>query len=260
MSTLEDILAGRMPKSAPTNVQAAIKNTIATYTSVRAKRETLAKNPNLSPVGIVDESRKFIQTDTSKRIALARSTAASFQKQIATRKASTLPPRPSAADAALMPEYRTALRGMSPAQQRALLFSDPPNLHVLQAAMGAPAALSGVAEDILAKAVERYVAITHPTELAAIAEDEESLNVLNAAVGMTCLAAKNIGEFPSDAVLEKFIETAAPAATGATDQNDSSADLLKQLGQITKTEDWQKESDERHARFLAEARAELAAI
>ena len=100
MSTLEDMLQGRMPKSAPTNVQAAIKNTIAAYTGVRAKRETLAKNPNLSPVGIVDESRKYIAADTAKRIALARSTAASFEKQIATRRASTLPPKPSAADAA----------------------------------------------------------------------------------------------------------------------------------------------------------------
>ena len=110
---LEDMLAGRMPKSAPTNVQAAIKNTLTAYTSVRAKRETLAQNKNLSPVGIVDESRKYIATDTAKRIAGAPSTAASFEKQIAARRASTLPPRPSAADAALMPEYRTALRGTS---------------------------------------------------------------------------------------------------------------------------------------------------
>src|SRR6266436_920434 len=103
--SIEDLLSGRMPKSAPTNVQAAIKNTLTGYTAVRAKSETLAKNPNLSPVGRVDESRKFISTDTAKRIALARSTAASFEKQITARKASTLPPRPSTADAALMPEY-----------------------------------------------------------------------------------------------------------------------------------------------------------
>jgi len=87
-----------------------------------------------------------------------------------------------------------------------------------------------------------------------------ALDVLNAAVGMTCLAAKNIGEFPSDAVLEKFIESNAPTTPGASDPSDPNADLLKQLGQITKTEDWQKESDETHARILAEARAELAVL
>jgi hypothetical protein len=233
MPTIEETLAGRVPKSAPTNVQAAIKNALTSYTEVRTKRETLAQNPNLSPVGIVDEARKYIATDTAKRIVLARSTAAAFEKQIAARKASTLPPRPSAADAALMPEYRTALRSMSPKDQRALLFSDPPNLHVLQACLGAPAALSGVAEDILARVVERYVAVTHPAELAAIAEDEKSLTVLNAAIGMTRLAAKNIGEFPSDAVLEKFIESSAPSASGAVESNDQS-EGMKALGALAK--------------------------
>jgi hypothetical protein len=160
-----------------------------------------------------------------------------------------------------MPEYRTALRSMSPKDQKALLFSDPPNLQVLQACLGAPAALSGVAEDVLAKAVERYVAITHPAELAAIAEDEESLDVLNAAVGMTCLAAKNIGEFSSDALLEKFIDASAPG-TRAADSSDANAELLKQLGQlvIEPEGDRQKWSDEFHEQLLAEAHAEIAAL
>jgi hypothetical protein len=232
MPTLEESLASRVPKSAPTSVQAAIKNALTGYTEVRAKREKLAQNPNLSPVGIVDETRKYIATDTSKRIALARSAVATFEKHIAARKARSLPPPPSAADAALMPEYRTALRSMSPKDQRALLFSDPPNLHVLQACLGAPAALSGVAEDLLAKVVERYVAVTHPAELVAIAEDEESLAVLNAAVRMTCIAANKIGEFPSEKVFEDFVNANAPAARVglASDQSDE----MKALGALAK--------------------------
>ena len=231
MSTLEDMLANRMPKSAPTNVQAAIKNTLGAYTAVRGKRETLAKNPNLSPVGVVDEARRYIQSDTAKEISLARSTATVFEKQIAARKAATLPPKPSAADAALMTEWRTVLRSMSPAQQKALLFSDPPNVQVLQAAVGAPAALSGIAAETLAKALEHYTTVTHPAELAAIAEQQEALDVLNAAAQMTLLAAKTIGEFPSEAVLEKFIESSAPAVP-MLDPNDPNAELLQQLGQL----------------------------
>jgi hypothetical protein len=252
MPAIEDILASRIPPSAPPSVQAAVKNALAAYTDVRAKRETLAKNANLSPVGIVDESRKYIATNTAKRIALVRSTVANFQKEIAARKARTLPPSPTAADAALMPEFRTALRSMSLKDQHKLLFSDPLNVQVLQACLGAPAALSGVAEDVLAKAVERYVAITHPAELAAIAEDEESLAVLNAAVGMTCLAAKSIGEFPTDAVLEEFIETNAPTVRAPADPTMMvfSAPTLPPVSQKT--------SEELQADALAYGRAEVA--
>jgi hypothetical protein len=83
--------------------------------------------------------------------------------------------------------------------------------------------------------------------------------VLNAATGMTLLAAKNIGEFPSDAVLEKFIATSAPTTSTAVDSNDLTH-LLNGIGKLESTSDWQKRSDEFHERMLAEARAEIAAL
>jgi hypothetical protein len=253
-TNIEAMLAGRIPQSAPTNVQAAIKSALTGYTDVRAKREALKQNANLSPVGIVDESRKYIATNTAKRIALARSTAASFANDIAAKRARTLPPKPTAADAALMPEFRTALRSMSAKDQNKLLFSDPPNLQILQACLGAPAALSGVAEDTLAKAVERYVLAKHPAELASIAEDEESLAVLNAATGMTLLAAKSIGEFPTDAVLEKFIETSVPKVVPAADPSD----LMQQLSNLGPTPP-QKTPEEIQADAMAWGREQVAA-
>ena len=69
----------------------------------------------------------------------------------------------------------------------------------------------------------------------------------DATVGIVFGTAKSAAEFPSDKVFSDFIDRAAPPVDPV-------------LPQVESVPDWQKRSDEFHARMLAEARAEIAAI
>jgi hypothetical protein len=141
----------------------------------------------------------------------------------------------------------------------ALVMSNNPDPNVVAAILEAPGFLSGVTDEQRDRMLQTIIERDHPKELAAIAQAEEALTVLEAGIGMAHLAAKSVSEFPSDRVFEDFIGKDAPAPAPA-DPNDPNADLLAQLGKIAKTGDWQKESDEFHARLLAEARKDLAAL
>jgi hypothetical protein len=156
-------------------------------------------------------------------------------------------------------DLRNMLRAMPAAKRLAYASGEHVDPRILEAIFEAPAVASGLDDEGYRQLMQLSIERAHPQTLAEVKIVEETVELLEAAVGMTFNAAKTIAEFPSDATFEKFIETTAPAAAPA-DPGDPNADLLKQLGQITKNEDWQKESDEIHARILAEARAELAAL
>jgi hypothetical protein len=151
------------------------------------------------------------------------------------------------------------VRGLSASARIALLLSPNPDPTLVQAVLEAPSFSSGVTDDIRARMLQAIIERDHPQELKAIAQAEDAVQVLEAAIGMAHLAAKSVSEFPSERVFEDFINANAPASAGTTDPSDPNADLLKQLGKIAKS-DWQKQSDETHERILAEARAELAAL
>src|SRR6188472_1766979 len=71
----------------------------------------------------------------------------------------------------------------------------------------------------------------HPDQLAAIAQVEEALELLDAATGMVLNAAKSVSEFPSEKTFNDFIDASAPAAA-APDPDPS--DEMKSLGAIAK--------------------------
>ena len=105
---------------------------------------------------------------------------------------------------------------------------------LVQAVLEAPGFSSGVSDDVRERILEIVINRDHPNELAAIAETEEALELLDAATGMTLSAAKSVSEFPSEKTFNDFIDASAPALAGVSGGDDSSA-ALKELGELMKS-------------------------
>jgi hypothetical protein len=150
---------------------------------------------------------------------------------------------------------RTHLRGLSQSARAALLLADSPDPTLVQAVLEAPGFSSGVSDDMRKQMLEIVVNRDHPDQLAEIAQVEEALELLDAATGIVLSAAKSAAEFPSETLFDAFIDRNAPAVDLPANRGGT---LVHQ--KIEPANDWQKESDEIHARILAEARAELAAL
>jgi hypothetical protein len=240
------------------SVRAALDAALNAQDAVRDRHATLAKNQHLSPIGRLDDVRSFVAKSTAPAIHGARAAAKSMRDDLIKQKASLQPaaPDPSNVSAAVLrSEMRTMLRGLSTSARTALLVSQNPDPTLVQAVLEAPSFSSGISDDVRARLLEFIVNRDHPKELEAIAQAEEAVEVLEAATGMTYLAAKLVSDFPSEKVLNDFIDANAPAMRSAADLGDS--DLLKQLGDVVRS----RVPDNRTERdFLAEARAELAAL
>jgi len=240
-------------------VRAALELALNAHDAVREKHATLAKNPNLSQIDRLDDVRTFISKSTAPVIHRARAAANSMRQDLVKQRARLQPAAPdpnNVSAAVLRSEMRTMVRGLSTSARTALLLSPNPDPTLVQAVLEAPSFSSGVTEEIRARMLQAIIERDHPKELEAIAQAEEALEVLEAATGMAQLAAKSVSEFPSERVFEDFINKSAPAVAAA-DPNDDPMKLLNGLGPAP---DWKKQSDETHARILAEARAELAAL
>ncbi len=127
---------------------------------------------------------------------------------------------------------RGQLRGLSASARAALLLSENPDPMLVQAVLEAPGFSSGVSDDVRERILEIVINRDHPNELAAIAETEEALELLDAATGMVLSAAKSVAEFPSEKTFNDFIDANAPASVSGGD--DSPSDALKALGALAK--------------------------
>ncbi len=229
------------------------------HDGVREQHGKLAKDPNLSPIGRLDKSREFVAKTTAKQIANSRKIASDKRAANAKTLQSIKPKSPDKTDTAsamVRMDLRNMLRAMPASKRMAYASGERVDPRILEAIFEAPAVASGLDDESYGRLMQESIKRAHPEALAEVKMAEETVELLEAAVGLTFSAAKNIGEFPSDAVLEKFIESNAPTTPATADPSDDPIKLLNSLGP---TADWQKESDETHERILAEARAELAA-
>ena len=239
-NTVRDVILSRWKPSfddAPRlkTVRSALDFALNAHDAVREKHATLAKNQHLSPLGRLDDVRSFVSKSTAPAIHRGRKTASTARADLVKWKDRLKPaaPDPSNVSAAVLrSEMRTHLRGLSTSARAALLLTENPDPTLVQAVLEAPGFSSGVSDDIRERMLEIVINRDHPNELAAIAESEEALELLDAATGMVLSAAKSVSEFPSEKLFNDFIETTAPAARGVAD-SDPDADW-KALGALAK--------------------------
>jgi len=253
-NTVRDVILGRwkqsfddVPRLKP--VRAALELALKAHDGVREKHATLAKNQHLSPLGRLDDVRLFVKQATAPAIHRGRKTANAAREDLAKWKDRLKPatPDPSNISAAVLrSEMRGQLRGLSASARVALLLTENPDRTLVEAVLEAPGFSSGVSDDIRERMLEIVINRDHPNELAAIAETEEALELLEAATAMTLSAAKSVSEFPSEKTFNDFIDASASAAASVSGGDDVTAKLMKELGQL-------------HAEFAADKKRDAAA-
>jgi hypothetical protein len=125
------------------------------------------------------------------------------------------------------------LRSLSNNERTRLLLSQNPDPILVQAVLEAPSFSSGITDETRARMLEFVVNRDHANDLAAIAEVEEALELLEAATRMVWTTAKSASEFPSEKTFSDFIDSSAPPATTSADfGDDRSTKLMNELGQI----------------------------
>jgi hypothetical protein len=89
-------------------------------------------------------------------------------------------------------ELRTFLRGMSTAERNRLLFSG--DRDIIEAVVDAPAALSGIDEEMRAKAVEHFMEATSGPALRDLEANEDALEAAEAALEVAGRALEKLAE------------------------------------------------------------------
>jgi hypothetical protein len=231
-------------------IRAALNAALKAHDDIRERATEVSKNANLSPLGRLDDVRGFISKTTAPAIQRSRRVAKSTRDDLAAWRA-RLRPKPidpkDLTSAAMASEMRTYLRSLSKIGAASLLTSQDADPALIQAVLQAPSFLSGINDELRQRVLDNYVNRTHSNDLAQIAQTEEAVELLEAAVGIVFGTAKSAAEFPSDKVFSDFIDRAAPPVDPV-------------LPRVESVPDWQKRSDDFHARILAEARAEIAAL
>jgi hypothetical protein len=166
------------------------------------EKNRLAADAKLSSVGRRDELRSFATKHTAAAIGRTRRAIDDARANIAARR-ERLQPRvsdPKDIPAALM-RASIATWWLSRTQsERMQTVVDPAlDARIMVAVADMPAAMRGVPDKHFTEAVERFVERTHPDEVRALADDENTLDVVNA-------AARYI-----EVDLMKSLEVAAPA-------------------------------------------------
>lgn len=198
---------------------------------IAALKAKINSDHNLSDSG---KAAKFSNDAASFAgpIAKARRATAALAKSIGDQRAALIPSKKSDLDV----EIRAFLRGKPLGEIVGLVNAEP---SFLTAVLQAPAALSGINNDVRDQLLKAYLNQHAAPQLADIAEQEEALELHRVAIDVASGAlATAVG-----VKLEKFEEW-----------------LQEKAPQAQPVSTPQQQSDENYERILAEARAEIAAI
>lgn len=91
---------------------------------------------------------------------------------------------------------------------------------MLEAALEAPNAMSGINDQMRELITTSVIERNHPGALAQIEKAEEAIELVDVAARVAFNTARDAAEFPSDAVFSKFVET----SVGATVALDADVD------------------------------------
>jgi hypothetical protein len=124
-------------------------------------------------------------------------------------------------------EMRQMLRAIkNPGERLKLLLADDADPSMMEAALEAPNAMSGIDDQMRQLITTSVIERLHPGALAQIERAEEAIELVDVAARVAFNTARDAAEFPNDPTFASFVETSV-GATGAleADLNNKFADL-----------------------------------
>lgn len=163
-------------------------------------RQIVAEPGTLNAKGMTEAIRDFAATKVVPDLRRLEFRLEKAEKALAERRLRLGVPAPDKTDAAgatLRAEVRAHLRGLEPAERTALLMVNPSAL-VVSAVFEAPGFLSGVPDDVRARAEEAIIEGSAPEELARIEEEREAMGVVGMAMEIAIRTIKEETGFQGD--------------------------------------------------------------
>lgn len=223
MSTIEQTILDRagfmsdVPALKP--ALTAITRALDVHTKFRTKAAEVAKDPHRTPLGKQDVLRKFVG-ENAHEVLRIRKTVDVMRTKLTERRAKLMPAKAdpaNVASAVMRMEMRQMLRGIKNHGERLrLLLDNDADTSMLEAALEAPNAMSGINDQMRELITTSVIERNHPGALAQIEKAEEAIELVDVAARVAFNTARDAAEFPNDAVFSKFVETSV-GATGALD-------------------------------------------
>jgi hypothetical protein len=206
-------------------------------------RQSVEAPGTLNAKGITEAIRGFAASKVVPELRRQQYRLEKAEKALAERRLRLGVPAPDKTDAAgamLRAEVRAYLRGLDPAERTALLMINPSAL-VVSAVFEAPNFLSGVSDELRAKAEQAIMENSAPEDLDRIDEEREAIGVAGMALEIAVRTIKEETGFKGDtrAFDEWMAEASAPvereirAGTRKASQTDLDA-LLAQVKTLDK--------------------------
>jgi hypothetical protein len=170
-----------------TDIAGVFEGVATLFGAAATKKAELTAAGRLTPAGVNAELAAWLAKGVVPQLRSAEKFLADKKAVMDEYRASVGRPQIDRTDtlrAAHRKEAREYLRGLSVAQQAGLLFSPGADPLFAEAALEIPA-LSGVAPDMIEKARSVYAERIEPNIMAQVADREESIAALGAAVEIT---------------------------------------------------------------------------
>ncbi len=212
---IADVIRGRASKfEGIANLEPFIRTmnrALTVHEAVHAQHATVAKDGKLTALGRQAEMRRHVAEKAAPHLYQSQKSVALLSAKVAAWRSRLQPPAPDKADASravLRADARVMLRGMSVSARAALLLADDADPLLIEAALEAPAALSGLTNPIREQLLESYLEKNHGPELRKIEEADAALELATVAVQVSTTTLRAACEFHNDMMFAEFIETA----------------------------------------------------
>jgi hypothetical protein len=191
----------------------ALTRALNTHLSFKARRDEIAKDPNLSPAGRADKMRKHL-AENMHELVRARKSVDVLKAKVAERRKSLLPP-PLAKDdsvgAIRQMELRARIASMKVGERHRLLLSPNADMATLEAVISAPDYLSGLDEkgldpNLRKIITERVIERRAPGTLADLEAWDDAITSVKVGADVVAMTAAEVGDFPSRHVFDAFVE------------------------------------------------------
>lgn len=198
----------------------AYKTSLNAVTSLKIKANGLRHSGKFSETGLQEEVRAYAKAETVPALKQSAQLIEQIRTGLAERRAKLAIPTPdptNAAQAMVRSEMRGWLRTLSGPQRMAALLAETADERMLQAAIEAPAIMSGLTEDDIEKVQANRLQVKHGPELARIDELSEAVDVAGSAVQISLYELRKDAGFNAndDALFDKWMGEASDEAENA---------------------------------------------
>lgn len=163
----------------------AFENAMTFIGAASAKRRALEAEGNLSPKGISEAVREFVDGGMAPELRRVRERMHQVQAELAARREALAKPKIDQADEAaarIRAEARAFLRSASTGDRAKVLLGRDADPTMLAAVLEAPEALSGVTGQLRQDVVARHLEVNHAGDIREMEAADEGLAVLRTAV------------------------------------------------------------------------------